>query len=218
LVVLYPDLAKKIPPAVLQQMTADDVDRIYKEHNEKANRDTLRGLRGSQLDQQKLGKDMDERDQLDANLAILEDAVNNPDKGILGPDVPGAGRWDSRKPDEAASQRDLKVRQAARGAASGLIYALSGKAASDQERQFIMKAYGIQEGGSEAGFIVGVKRLAEDARRAQRGLAAKYAPEVVERYKKQREAAGLPPLGSGAGQGQKRYVRGPDGNIYEEVP
>lgn len=113
------------------------------------------------------------------HLRILEGAIQG------GGDIPGAGILDSRLTgnlESLQSAEGVPVRKAAQGAISDMVFSLSGKAASNQERAQIAQTYGLQEGGTERGFRAGVGMLREDVDLMMRGLRASHAPEVWAQY------------------------------------
>lgn len=166
------------------------------------------GATSIERDVQKVGEDLDGAGTLKGDLDYL-------DQQAAKEDVPGVGKWDSRKTglmSVFASDDDTRTLQTMRGVVGRLLKERSGTAASDAEVERVMTELGMGPGSSEQEFKVGLTRLRQDVARALGTKQARYRPEVVQTYKERGGtlASDIAPA--------PRALTMPDGSQWAEGP
>lgn len=132
-----------------------------------------------ETDIQKAGEDLEGAGTLASDLDFL-------DKMSARDDIPGVGRWDSKKTGVLsflASDDDTRTMQTMRSVVGRLLKERSGTAASDAEVERVMTELGMGPDATEQQFRVGVKRLRQDVGNALATKQARYRPEVVQTYR-----------------------------------
>lgn len=129
-------------------------------------------------DVQKAGEDLEGAGTLSGDLQYL-------DQQAAKDDIPGVGRWDSKKTgllSVFASDDDTRTMQTMRSVVGRLLKERSGTAASDAEVERVMGELGMGPGSTEQEFRVGLQRLRQDVGSALRTKQARYRPEVIQTY------------------------------------
>lgn len=132
-----------------------------------------------EADIQKAGEDLEGAGTLASDLDFL-------DQMAARDDIPGVGRWDSKKTGALsflASDDDTRTMQTMRSVVGRLLKERSGTAASDAEVERVMTELGMGPDATEQQFKVGVKRLRQDVGNALATKQARYRPEVVQTYR-----------------------------------
>lgn len=163
-------------------------------------------------DVQNAGSDLEGAGTLKGDLAYL-------DQQAAKDDIPGVGRWDSKKTgllSVFASDDDTRTLQTMRGVVGRLLKERSGTAASDSEVERVMTELGMGPNATEQEFRVGLKRLRGDVGSALTNKQARYRPEVIDTYRSRGgvTASDIAPHGGVPAQSApQRVVR--NGKTYE---
>lgn len=129
-------------------------------------------------DVQRAGEDLEGAGTLSGDLSYL-------DQMAAKDDIPGVGRWDSKKTgllSVFASDDDTRTMQTMRSVVGRLLKERSGTAASDAEVERVMTELGMGPGATEQEFRVGLHRLRQDVGSALSTKQARYRPEVIRTY------------------------------------
>lgn len=160
----------------------------------------INGDKGGSLTGEQLEKQVHDYGTDVKQLQDLKDAVKKLRQYVQpSGSIPGAGVYDSHKPDSFESKADTDVRQAAKQAAVGVAHFKFGaRGASPQEQALLAKAYGLDL-GTEQNLRQGLGPLEQYIREQEASVLASYNPQAVAIFNSRRprtnaDASGLKSL------------------------
>src|SRR5690606_21168165 len=167
------DLDRQLRKDIAEQSSKD---RRYLADALRTQRVEMKREQDLERDVQRARKDTQDVATLDRDLRTALSLIEKHKDG----DLPGAGKWDSIKPDWLQSDDDTAMRQAAQRIANALLRELSGAAVTPQEAQRFMESRGMGEGATEARFKAGLTATAKELVERLRAREGKYRPEVLQ--------------------------------------